>query len=400
MSSKVFASRRIPSNIVVLGAVSLLTGIASTMILSLLPAFLVKEIGASVLWVGTIEGIAEATSSFFKIISGAMSDRIARRKPFVVAGYGLSAIVKLSFPLAYTVEQVLIARVLDRVGKGIRDAPRDAFVADVTRRGARGTAFSLRYALFSVGSLLGPLLAIACMWLTSDNFRAVYWLATLPAFLSLGVLLWGIDEVPPNGIERRTAWHFTRADLRCLAPAFWLLLAFAGIVSLARFSQAFLLLKALSVGVDPAFVPLVLVLINAVNASISYPLGLLGDGFGMRPFLLGGALVLLLAEIVLALTTSVAGTAIGAILWGAQMGVLQSLLGAAVAGSVPEDRRGTAFGLLDFVVGIAALSASIIAGTLWVIGGPLLTFMMGAVLAACGFGLFAVAGRKMTAAGN
>lgn len=394
MTIEAFSRHGIRSKIAVLGSVSLLMGIASTMVLSLLPAFLVKVIGASALWVGTIEGIAEATSSLFKILSGSVSDRIARRKPLVVLGYGLSAIAKLGFPLAHTVEQVLLARVLDRVGKGVRDAPRDAFVADMTWLGTHGTAFGLRHALFSVGTLLGPLIAIGCMWLTSDNFRLVYWLATVPGFLAVCVLLWGVNEVPPNGIERRKSWHFAMADLRRLAPAFWVLLAFAGIVSLARFSQAFLLLKTMNVGVDPAFVPLVLVLVNAVNAAISYPLGVLADGLGMRPLLLAGALILLVAEVVLAMTTGAAGTAVGAALWGLQIGALQGLLAAAIADAIPEDLRGTAFGLFDFLTGIAALASSVIAGTLWLIGGPFLTFMMGAVFAACAFGVLAVTGRE------
>jgi MFS family permease len=371
----------ISPKVVLLGSVSLLMAIASMMVLSLLPAFLVKVIGASALWVGTIEGAAEATASFSKIFSGALSDWAARRKPLVLAGYALSAIIKLAFPLAQTVTQVFVARVLDRVGKGVRDAPRDAFVADIIPDGVRGRGFSLRHALFSVGTLLGPLFAIGCMWLTGDNFRVVYWIAAIPAFAAVALLFWGVDEVAINHHEAGATIRFSVASLARLPRSYWRLLVFAVIVSFARLSPAFLLLKATSLGVDPAFVPLILVLVNSVNATAAYPIGILADQFGTRPLLVLGTVILAAAGLVLASSTSLAGAAVGAALWGLQLATMQALLSATIAASVPQDVRGTAFGVFDFFTGLAALAAGILAGALWIWGGPFLTFGAGTCFA-------------------
>ncbi len=249
----------LPRKVIALGAVSLLMGVSSTMILSLLPGFLVQVLGASALWVGTIEGTAESTASITKILSGAASDWIGRRKPLVVLGYGLSAFIKLAFPLAQAAPHVLIARVIDRIGKGIRDAPRDAFVADITARGAGGMGFGLRHALFSLGAVLGPLAAIGLMRLTGDNFRAVYWIATLSGFLALAVLISRIKESPAHStVEKRWARIEFRA-VHQLPGRYWHILAFASVISLARVGQVFLLIKAVTVGIEAAFVPLVLV---------------------------------------------------------------------------------------------------------------------------------------------
>lgn len=377
-------------NIVALGSVSLLMGISSTMILSLLPAFLVEVLGASALWVGTIEGIAESTASLTKIFSGAMSDWIGRRKPLVVMGYGLSAAIKLVFPLAQAVPHVLIARMIDRIGKGIRDAPRDAFVADITARSRRGSGFGLRHALFSLGAVLGPLTAVGLMSLTGDDFRAVYWAATLPGFLAVAVLLWRVDEPPVGWLPSRPKARFELRAFRRLPQDFWQVVAFASVLSLARFSPVFLLLKAISVGVDAAFVPMVLVLVNSVYSTTSYPLGVLADRFG-RGLLLGtGTLVLLAAETVLALSDTLGGTAVGAALWGLQMGALQGVLGAITADSVPDELHGTAFGILEFATGVVVLIASILAGTLWVAGGAFFTFGMGGLLSAAAIAMLAL----------
>lgn len=382
MTSEPVKRRGFPGNIVALGAVSLLMGISSTMILGLLPAFLVKVLGASALWVGTIEGIAEATASITKIFSGAMSDWIGRRKPLVIAGYALSAVVKPLFPLSQTVFDVLIARVIDRIGKGMRDAPRDAFLADITVDEFRGTAFGLRHALFSAGAVLGPLMAIGLMVLSDDDFRLVYWIAVIPALLCVVVLVFQVDEPVPHHLSTETRGKFELKKLAQLSPAFWHVVAFAAVLALARFSQVFLLLKAVSVGVDAAFVPLILVLAFAVYATTSYPFGVLADRVG-RHLLLGlGVVVLVIAEIVLSVAASASATGVGAALWGLQMGIMQGVLGAVIANVVPRALRGTAFGVYDFVIGVAALAASVMAGMLWVAGGALLTFGVGGVLAA------------------
>ena len=221
MVSEPLSAKNLPRNVVALGTVSLLMGISSTMILALLPAFLVEILGASVLWVGTIEGIAESTASITKIFSGAISDWIGRRKPLVVLGYGLSACAKIIFPLSESVSQVLIARVVDRIGKGVRDAPRDAFIADITSRAQRGSGFGLRHALFSLGAVLGPLLAIALMTLTRDDFRFVYTIAVVPGFLALAVLVWRVDEMSTDYLPSRQKRRFELRDLRRLSQAYW-----------------------------------------------------------------------------------------------------------------------------------------------------------------------------------
>ena len=381
MDTAASPASRISSKVVLLGSVSLLMAIASMMVLSLLPAFLVKVIGASALWVGTIEGAAEATASFSKIFSGAVSDWLGRRKPIVLAGYALSAIIKLAFPLAQTVTEVFVARVLDRVGKGVRDAPRDAFVVDMIPDGMRGRGFGLRHALFSVGTLLGPLLAIVCMWVTGDNFRVVYWIATIPAFGAVALLFWGVDEIAINHREPGERLRFSVSSLARLPRSFRHLLVFAAIVSFARLSPAFLLLKATSLGVDPAFVPLILVLVNSVNATASYPIGILADQFGTRLLLVVGTVILAAAGIVFASSATLAGAAVGATLWGLQLATMQAMLSATIAASVPDDLRATAFGLFDFFIGLAALAAGVLAGALWIWGGPFLTFGAGACFA-------------------
>lgn len=381
MDTAASPASRISSKVVLLGSVSLLMAIASMMVLSLLPAFLVKVIGASALWVGAIEGAAEATASFSKIFSGAVSDWLGRRKPIVLAGYALSAIIKLAFPLAQTVTEVFVARVLDRVGKGVRDAPRDAFVVDMIPDGMRGRGFGLRHALFSVGTLLGPLLAIVCMWVTGDNFRVVYWIATIPAFGAVALLFWGVDEIAINHREPGERLRFSVSSLARLPRSFRHLLVFAAIVSFARLSPAFLLLKATSLGVDPAFVPLILVLVNSVNATASYPIGILADQFGTRLLLVVGTVILAAAGIVFASSATLAGAAVGATLWGLQLATMQAMLSATIAASVPDDLRATAFGLFDFFIGLAALAAGVLAGALWIWGGPFLTFGAGACFA-------------------
>ncbi len=358
------------------------------MILSLLPGFLVQVLGASALWVGTIEGTAESTASITKILSGAASDRIGRRKPLVVLGYGLSAFVKLAFPVAQGAPDILMARVIDRIGKGIRDAPRDAFVADITRRGMRGKGFGIRHALFSLGAVLGPLTAIGLMILTGDDFRAVYWTATLPGFLALAVLVWRVKELPAIHTAR-----FTISSLRQLPHQYWHVLAFASAISLARFGQVFLLLKAVSVGVEPALVPLVLVVVNCAYAATSLPFGILADRLGRHLLLAIGALTLVAAELVLALAVTFDDTLIGAILWGLQLGAMQALFGAIIADTVPDDLRGTAFGLFDLATGVIVLIAGILAGALWVAGGAQLTFGTGAVLSCAALMVLVIKGR-------
>ena len=312
------AQRSLSPNVVVLGVVSLLMGMSSAMIYGVLPVFLVTVLGASTAAVGLIEGTAEATTSLVKIFSGVVSDWIGRRKPLVALGYGLSAVNKLLFPFAESASAVLVARIADRLGKGMRDAPRDALLADVTPAAIRGTGFGLRLALYTVGAVLGPLTAIALMTLSGDNFRLVFWVALIPGFASLVVLLVGVKE--PAHPYPDDSWGIRRSDLALLTVPFWWAIAIAAIFSLARFSPAFLALKAHDVHVDAAFVPIILVAMYLAYCAASYPFGILADRVNRHLQLGIGAVTLIAADLTLAGARTVWMTVLGAALWGLQMG--------------------------------------------------------------------------------
>ncbi|WP_431856319.1 MFS transporter [Azospirillum sp.] len=368
----------LPRGVWALGLVSLLMDLSSEMIHSLLPVFLVTVLGASALSVGIIEGVAEATSSIVKLFSGTLSDRIGRRKPLALLGYGMAAVTKPLFPLASSVAMVLAARFVDRVGKGIRGAPRDALVADLTPPEQRGAAYGLRQALDTVGAVLGPLAAMALMALSSDDVRLVFWVAALPAVLCVVVLALGVRE--PPGIPKARALHpiWTRAGLAGLGRPFWALVAVAVVMTLARFSEAFLVLRAQDVGLALALVPAVMVAMNVTYTVTAYPVGALSDRIGRHGLLLAGFAVLILSDAALALADGPLLVVIGAALWGVHMGMTQGLLAALVADGAPTDRRGTAFGVFNLVTGLALLAASVLAGALWSAIGPAATFWAGA----------------------
>ena len=373
--------RRLSPNVAALGYVSMLTAMSSAMIFGLLPVFMVRVLGISIASVGLIEGIAEASNSLIKIVSGAASDWIGRRKPLVIFGYTLSAVIKTVFPVAETASAVLAARVIDRLGKGIRDAPRDAFLADVTATEIRGEGFGLRLALAISGFVVGPLIAIGLMKLSGDDFRLVFWIALIPTYLSIVVLLLTVKELPFNLDESRR-WHpIHRSDITALPAAFWWVVTIASLLSLARFSQAFLLLKAHDIGVDAAFVPMVLVLMYLVFSVAAYPFGILADHLDRRLQLGIGTAVLICADVVLANANTVWLTALGAALWGLQLGVTQGLLGATIADIAPDRLRGTAFGVYDVAIGLGTFVASAGAGALWMAGGPSIAFSVSACVA-------------------
>lgn len=360
----------------------MLTAMSSAMIYGLLPVFMVSILGISIVSVGVIEGIAEASNSLIKIVSGEASDWIGRRKPLVIFGYTLSAVIKTIFPVAGTASQVLAARVIDRLGKGIRDAPRDAFLADVTAKEIRGEGFGLRLALAISGFVVGPLIAIGLMKLSGDDFRLVFWIALIPAYLSIVVLLVAVKELPFNYGESQRWLPVHWNDITALPAAFWWVIAIASLLSLARFSQAFLVLKAYDIGVDAAFVPMVLVVMYLVFSVAAYPFGILADHLDRRLQLGIGAAVLIGADVVLANASAVWLTVLGAALWGLQLGVTQGLLGAIIADAAPDRVRGTAFGIYDVAVGIGTFVASAGAGALWMAGGPSMAFIFSACVAA------------------
>ena len=380
------AAGRLPPNVLALGLVSLLMALSSQMTNSLLPVFLVTAMGASIATVGLIEGLAEATNSFLRAFSGAISDAIGRRKPLVVFGYGLSACVKPVFPMAGDVATILIARLFDRTGKGIRDAPRDALLADQVASKVRGAGFGMRLSLFTIGSCLGPLLAAAIMLASSHDFRLVFWIAVIPAFLSVLLLAARVKEHTDPAATARPPMnvrHFAR-----LPAAFWWVVGIGCMIALSRFSQAFLLLKARDVGANMALVPVYLALMGLVYGITAYPFGMLADRIDRRLQLGIGGATLVACHLTLAGAQTDYLVAIGAVLWGLQLGIIDGLLGASVADAAPLDLRGTAFGVYYFVIGIASLAASALAGTLWGVGGAWVTFTVGAALAS--FAVFSV----------
>lgn len=370
----------LPRGVVALGFVSLFMDISSEMIHGLLPVFLTGTLGASVVLVGLVEGLGEAVAQIVKVFSGALSDRLGRRKPLLLLGYGLAALTKPVFAVAGGPGTVLGARLADRIGKGIRGAPRDALVADLVPEAARGAAYGLRQSMDTVGAFLGPLLAIALMALTGGDIRLVFALATLPAAVAVAILLAGLREPArhhPAGPRPRLDRHAVSG----LPAAFWAVVALGAVLAVARVSEAFLILKVAEVGLATAHVPFVLVILNVVYAFTAWPAGILSDRIGRRGLLTVSLLVLALALALLAVAATLAVALLGIALWGLHMGLSQGLLAAAVADSAPQSLRGTAFGVFNLVGGLATLAANAGAGLLWAAGGAALAFGTGAVAA-------------------
>jgi MFS family permease len=376
-----YALREIPGGIWALGFVSMLMDISSEMIHALLPVYLVTVLGTSMVTVGVIEGVAEATASITKIFSGALSDWLGKRKLLAVLGYGLAAFTKPVFPLAPSVSWLIGARFVDRVGKGIRGAPRDALVADIAPTHLRGASFGLRQSLDTVGAFLGPLLGIGLMWWTVDNFRAVFWVAVVPAFLAFALMIFAVRE--PARPERLRQVHnpISLAEIKRLGASYWWIVGIATVFTLARFSEAFLILRAQSVGLPIMLVPAVLVLMNVVYALAAYPAGVASDRMNRTTLLIVGLVLLIAADLALALLPSIGGVALGVVLWGLHMGLTQGMFATLVADASPPELRGTAYGFFNLLTGVAMLAASVIAGALWDATGPKATFVAGACLA-------------------
>lgn len=374
--------RKIPSGVWVLGFVSLLMDVSSEMVHAILPVYLVTVMGASMVAVGAIEGIAEATASIVKVFSGAISDWLGKRKLLAVIGYGLAALTKPIFPLAPTIGWVVAARFIDRVGKGIRGAPRDALVADIAPPALRGASFGLRQTLDTVGAFLGPGIAFGLMWWTLNDFQTVFWIAVIPAFLALGLMLFAVHEPARPSASHRVRFPLNPSELRRLGTSYWLVLGIATMFTLARFSEAFLILKAQSVGLSLAFIPLVLVVMNAAYALSAYPAGALSDRINRLGVLTVGFMLLVAADVVLAFSDDLLGLTVGIALWGVHMGLTQGLLATLVADTAAPELRGTAYGLFNLLGGLALLAASIVAGVLWDTFGPQATFLAGATFTA------------------
>ena len=373
--------RTLPAGIWSLGLVSMCMDASSELVHSLLPVFMTAVLGASMVTVGLIEGVAEAIAAFTRVLSGALSDHFRRRKALVVLGYGLALLAKPLFPLATSVAWVSAGRFVDRIGKGIRGAPRDALVADLSAPGSRGAAYGLRQALDSAGALLGPLLAVVLMLALANDLQAVLWVAVVPAMLAVLVLVTMVHEPARPAVPGAVRTPFTLTGARRLPRRFWLIVLLGVAFTLARFSEAFLVLRAQDLGVGLAFVPVIMIVMNLAYAAAAYPAGSASDRIGRRRLLVAGMLALVVADLALALATTPWLAFAGAALWGLHMALTQGLLAALVADAAPEALRGTAFGIFSLVTGIAVLLASVIAGLLWSAFGAAGTFLAGAVFA-------------------
>lgn len=379
MRSRFPVLSQIPKGVWVVGGVSMLMDISSESIHSLLPLFMMTTLGTSVLFIGLIEGLAEATALFIKVFSGAISDYLGQRKGLALLGYGLGALSKPLFAIAPTSGVVFSARMIDRVGKGIRGAPRDALVADVTPPEIRGAAYGLRQALDTIGAFLGPLLAVALMFLWDNDFQSIFWVAAIPAVLSIALLGFGLKEPRTAVVQKRTN-PLRRENLKKLSAAYWWVVAIGSIFTLARFSEAFLVLRAQQMAIPLFAIPLVMVAMNLVYSLTAYPFGKLSDSMSHSKMLQWGLLVLIAADIVLALSSHWSTLLAGVALWGIHMGMTQGLLAAMVAHTAPPELRGTAFGMFNLMSGIALLLASAGAGVLWEVLGAASTFYAGAII--------------------
>ena len=386
----------VPRSVWVLGIVSMCMDLSSELIHSLLPLYLAMGLGASALTIGLIEGVAEAIALIVKIFSGVMSDLFRKRKALVVLGYGLAAVTKLAFPLAPSLGWIVAARFADRVGKGIRGAPRDALIADITPSEVRGASFGLRQALDTVGAVGGPLMAIAAIAAFAGDFKAAFWVAVVPAFISVTLLVVGVDEPdrPKIGDGSDTQKHLRLADAKRLGRGFAIVVTIAGVLTLARFSEAFLVLRARDVGLAVTAAPWVMVVMSAVYAMVAYPAGAAADrGYGPK-LLSAGLIALVISDVILANAAGGMGVMMGAALWGLHMGLTQGLLAALVAAAAPADLRGTAFGVFNLVCGVALLAASVLAGWLWDAFGAPFTFYAGAAFTAIAWVGFIAYGRR------
>ena len=372
----------VPRGVWALGLVSMFMDISSEMIHSLLPVFLVGTLGASVALVGLIEGVAEATASITKIFSGWLSDRLGKRKLLAVLGYSLGALSKPIFPLAVTPFEVFGARFADRIGKGVRGAPRDALVADLSPASIRGAAFGVRQSLDTIGAFTGPLVAMALMLVLAGNIRAVFAWAVVPAIVAVLLLVFGVREPSsPSGAHAAARPPIRWAEVRDIGPAFWGVVALGVVFTMARFSEAFLVLRAQDAGLPIALIPVVMVVMNVVYSIAAAPAGSLSDRIDRRLVLVAGLACLVLADLFLALGDGVASVLIGVALWGLHMGLTQGLLAALVVDTAPAHLRGTAFGLFNLASGVTMLAASTLAGALWSAYGYRATFLGGGVFA-------------------
>jgi len=372
---------KIPKSIWALGFVSMFMDVSTEMIHSLLPIYLVSILGVSAIAVGMIEGIAESTSLLIRIFSGTLSDYLGKRKLIATIGYGIAAATKPLFAIATSLNVIMAARFVDRLGKGIRGAPRDALIGDLSPLSIRGACFGLRQSLDNVGAIAGPLIAILLMWLFANNIKAVFWAATIPAFVSFFIILVVVKEPKKeHHYNQEEQKPFNIKDVAKLHSSFWWVIVIAVVISFARMSEAFLVLKAQDAGFELMYIPLVLVIMNLIYASTSYPAGKLSDKIDRMHLLSLGTLILLISDLLLAYATTHIHTMLGVALWGLHMGVTQGIFAALIVDKTPAHLYGTAFGIFNFLCGLAILFGNIIAGWIWSVHGAQLTFLFSSSL--------------------
>lgn len=386
-------SRAIPRSVWLLGLVSLLMDISSEMVQTLLPLYLVTGLGASAVTVGLIEGLAVATAMVVRLFAGVISDWSGQRKPLILVGYGLAALSRPIVPLADSAGWIAGARFLDRVGKGIRSAPRDALIADVTPPELRGASFGLRKSLDTVGGFIGPLIAIGLMLLSGNDFNTVFWIAAIPALIAVAVIVVGIKE-PASQVPGKASERPRLAALIRIEPAVWAVIGLCAVLSFARFSEAFLLLKAQQAGFALAWIPLIMVLMHLVYGLTAYPVGVLSDRIGRHDMLTVSLVFLIAADLVLAIAQTPVLLVAGVVLWGLHMGFSQGILATLIADRAPPAARGTAFGALNLATGLAVLAGNLVAGVLWESYGAAATFLNGAAFAAIALIGFVIAARR------
>ncbi|HPS00211.1 MAG TPA: MFS transporter [Candidatus Sumerlaeota bacterium] len=391
--------QKIPGSIWALGMVSLFMDVSSELIHSLLPLFMTTVLGVTMTSVGVVEGIAEATALVTKVFSGTLSDYLGKRKLLTLIGYGGAALTKPLFPLANSLGLVVAARFIDRIGKGIRGAPRDALIGDLAPPEIRGACFGLRQSLDTVGAFVGPLLAIFFMWLFASNIRSALWIAVIPAFISVALLAWGVQEPPSKNPKKGVRSPIRLEEIRRIGSAYWQLVGVSAVLTLARFSEAFLILKAQSTGMRLALVPTVMVVMNIVYSLSAYPVGILSDRMERKNLLPVGIGFLIAADGVLAIANNFWLLALGVSLWGLHLGFTQGVFATMVTDTTPAQLRGTAYGVYNLVCGLAMLLASVVAGALWDGFGAAATFLTGAVFAALSLAGVVVLNRRKTGTG-
>jgi len=368
-------------SVIMLGFISMFMDISSEIIHSLLPVFMLSVLGISVASIGVIEGIANSLASITKVFSGVISDWLGKRKVLILLGYGIAALTKPLFPLAHGITSIMAARFIDRIGKGIRGAPRDALISDVSSPGTYGAAFGLRQSMDRIGAFIGPALAIILMLYLFNDYRLVFWIAVIPAFISVAFIIFGIKEPKFKKLKEKKEFPIKKKELIKLRKPFWIVISFATFFTLMRFSEAFLLLRGDSLGLAANLTPAIFIVMNMAYAVSAYPIGKLSDKLGKLQLLAIGIFIIIIADLLLALGNNLYFIFAGAALWGLHMGMTQGLLSALIADTSPESLRGTAFGIFHLLTGVALLISSMTAGWLWSAYSPSMTFFVGAIFA-------------------